>query len=66
MPQITAQTNQANFSGTKLKNVLIPIPPFKEQKAIVEKVNVLMGLCDELEQEVQTRRFDAKCIARGF
>lgn len=54
VPQITAQTNQANFSGTKLKNVLIPIPPFKEQKAIVEKVNVLMGLCDELEQEVQT------------
>ena len=53
-PQITAQTNQANFSGTKLKNVLIPIPPFKEQKAIVEKVNALMGLCDTLEQEVNT------------
>lgn len=30
-----------------------PLPPLKEQKPIVEKVNTLMGLCDSLEQEVQ-------------
>jgi type I restriction enzyme S subunit len=52
-PQITAQTNQANFSGSKLRNVLVPLPSKKEQKAIVEKVNALMSLCDALEQEVQ-------------
>lgn len=38
---------------TKLKASIIPIPPLEEQKAIVEKVNALMGLCDALEQEVQ-------------
>jgi type I restriction enzyme S subunit len=32
---------------------MLPLPPFEEQKAIVQKVNSLMGLCDRLEQEVQ-------------
>ena len=52
-PQITAQTNQANFSGSKLRNVLVPLPSKEEQIAIVEKVNALMGLCDALEKEVK-------------
>jgi len=48
-------------TGTTIKNVslftmrsfIIPLPPFEEQKAIVEKVNALMGLCDVLEKEVK-------------
>lgn len=32
----------------------IPIPPLKEQQAIVEKVNSLMTLCDELEQQIES------------
>ncbi|MBC8146920.1 MAG: restriction endonuclease subunit S [Bacteroidetes bacterium] len=32
---------------------IIPIPPLEEQKAIVEKVNTLMALCDSLEQQVK-------------
>ena len=32
--------------------VPFPLPPLEEQKAIVQKVNALMGLCDRLEQEV--------------
>lgn len=55
-PQITAQTNQANFSGSKLREVLVPLPALEEQKAIVEKVNVLMALCDQLEQEIETHQ----------
>lgn len=31
-----------------------PLPPFEEQKAIVEKVNTLMALCDQLEEAVET------------
>ena len=53
-PQITAQTNQANFSGSKLKEVLVPLPGLKEQKAIIEKVNSLIALSDQLEQEIET------------
>jgi len=45
--------NQPAINGTKLKMSVFPLPPLEEQKAIVEKVNALMGLCDALEQEVQ-------------
>ena len=34
----------------KIKKPLFPLPPKIEQKAIVEKVNFLMNLCDKLEQ----------------
>ena len=41
------------INDKNLLNAPIPIPPIEEQKAIVEKVNALMGLCDSLEQEVK-------------
>ncbi|WP_341220686.1 restriction endonuclease subunit S [Polaribacter atrinae] len=42
-----------NISRENIKLLQIPLPPIEEQKAIVQKVNTLMGLCDRLEQEVQ-------------
>jgi type I restriction enzyme S subunit len=45
--------SREGLSMTKLKLFLIPLPPLDEQKAIVQKVNALMSLCDTLEQEVQ-------------
>ena len=51
-PKVIQQNGQANFNGTKLKNIIVPIPPTEEQKAIVEKVETLMSHCDALEQEV--------------
>jgi type I restriction enzyme S subunit len=44
--------SREGLSMTKLKMFPTPLPPLEEQKAIVEKVNALMGLCDSLEQEV--------------
>lgn len=55
-PEITQQTNQANFNGTKLSNTLVPFPPLDEQKRIVLKVNELMELCDQLAEEVEYSR----------
>lgn len=43
-----------NISRDNIKLLKVPLPPLEEQKAIVEKVNALMGLCDELEHEVNT------------
>jgi type I restriction enzyme S subunit len=64
-PQITAQTNQANFSGSKLQNVLVPLPSKEEQKAIVEKVNALMELCDGLEQEVKHSQEQSELLMKS-
>ncbi|WP_208022761.1 restriction endonuclease subunit S domain-containing protein [Flavobacterium jejuense] len=37
----------------KAKELIFPLPPLGEQKAIIEKVTALMGLCDALEQEIE-------------
>ncbi|MBE7691190.1 restriction endonuclease subunit S [Tenacibaculum piscium] len=46
-------TAQKNINLGILYELKFPLPPLEEQKAIVEKVNALMSLCDKLEQEVQ-------------
>ena len=52
-PQIIQQNGQANFNGTKLKNIICPLPPLPEQHRIVAKVESLMRLCDELEASIR-------------
>lgn len=42
-----------NISMKSVKNFLIPLPPFAEQKRIVAKVDELMLLCDQLEQQTE-------------
>jgi|GEM_PF-2077717 len=46
---------QPNFGSTHLSRIYIPIPPIPEQSRIVEKINNLMALCDQLEQEIEHR-----------
>ena len=36
-----------------LEKFIIPLPPLSEQKAIVEKLDELMGYCDELEESIK-------------
>ena len=43
-----------NISMSDIKGFNIPLPTLEEQKAIVEKVNSLMALCDELEQQIES------------
>lgn len=58
--------------GTDIaKNAIVSIPPSKEQQAIVEKVNSLMALCDELEQQVdnsqtQIEQLMQSCLKEVF
>jgi type I restriction enzyme S subunit len=47
------KSQQPNMKMGDITDLLISLPPLEEQKAIVEKVNALMGLCDTLAQEVQ-------------
>jgi type I restriction enzyme S subunit len=52
-PQIIQQNGQANFNGSKLKNIICPLPPLSEQHRIVQKLNELMQTCNELEASIQ-------------
>lgn len=52
-PQIIQQNGQANFNGTKLSNILVPLPPLTEQNRIVQKLDELMHYCNELEASIK-------------
>jgi type I restriction enzyme, S subunit len=46
-------TAQPNLSATDLAKFTLPVPPLKEQHRIVAKVDELMRLCDQLEQQTE-------------
>jgi len=48
---LSVGTGQPNCNGTKLANLLIPIPPYKEQKKIMEKIARYIPLFITLKNE---------------
>ncbi|MDD3082711.1 MAG: restriction endonuclease subunit S, partial [Desulfobacterales bacterium] len=44
-------TGQPNVNGNALKSLVFALPPLAEQHRIVAKVDELMALCDQLEQQ---------------
>lgn len=50
----TGTANQGNIGSGAVLNLPIPLPPLTEQHQIVAKVNELMALCDELENQLTT------------
>ena len=43
---------QPKLALHRIGSTIIHIPPLEEQKAIVEKVDSLIALCDELEEKI--------------
>lgn len=64
-PQITQQTGQANFSGSKLKNILFPLPPLSEQQRIITKVQQLLQMTNQLQQQVAHNQTQAKQLLQA-
>ena len=48
-------TTFKEVSGKIVSHILLPLPPLKEQKRIVAKVDQLMSLCDQLEARQQKK-----------
>lgn len=48
----TSSTAQPVISGGKIYPLMIQLPPLKEQRRIVAKVDQLMALCDEMETKL--------------
>src|SRR5690606_32931788 len=46
-------TNIANINGKKLQSLLLPLPPFKEQKRIADKVERLLNKIDEAKRLIE-------------
>jgi type I restriction enzyme S subunit len=55
-PQVVQQNGQANFNGTKLQAICIPLPPLPEQSRIVAAIASLTTLCDRLRERLTARR----------
>ncbi len=51
-----AQKSMPKINQGVVLNTLFPLPPLAEQKAIVEKVDRLMNIIDQLEQQIKHRK----------
>ncbi len=47
-----------HFTGKGLSSFLVPLPPLAEQHRIVAKVDELMALCDQLENQLTSTEVD--------
>lgn len=65
-PDVIQQNGQANFNGTKLKSIPIPLPPLEEQAVIVKKVEALIKASQVLEAEVNCTRNQAKKLYQAI
>jgi restriction endonuclease S subunit len=57
--------SQASINQSQIRNILIPLPPLREQKRIVDKVDQLMTLCDELKQTVTQSKQESEMLMQA-
>lgn len=56
---------QPNINGTKLKRLLVPLPPLLEQQAIVAKIEKLFIQCDHLEIKIINNQKNAEQLMQA-
>jgi len=63
--EFDSKGQQPNLKTDHITNLLFPLPPFEEQKAIVEKVETLMLKCQALEEEIKTSEANAQMLMQA-
>jgi type I restriction enzyme S subunit len=53
---VSGTTQQVELATSTARALAVPCPPVEEQRRIVAKVDEMMALCDQLEQQQQDRR----------
>jgi len=61
----SAMKNLVSIDTLK-NNVIFPIPPLKEQKRIVEKVNQIIEMCEELQNLVDKSKLDSQMLMQAI
>jgi len=60
-----SQKNMPKINQSIVINTLIPLPPLKEQKQIVEKIESLLVLCDELENQINSLKTNTETLMQA-
>lgn len=63
--EVQTGAGREGLPKNKMDNILIPFPPFEEQKEIVRKVETLMQKCQALEQEIKTSEANAQMLMQA-
>ena len=61
----TTNNSIPDLGVNKIKNFIIPLPPFTEQRRIVKKLEQLLQLCDELQQSIQQSKMENEMLLQG-
>ncbi len=64
LEQATGITRQ-RVNLSKVRDLLIPVPPLAEQKRIVEKCDSLLSFCNQIEVRQQKRQESNRLLAKG-
>jgi len=55
-----------NLSGMALSSIVIPLPSFLEQQAIVSKLETLLEKCNKLQEEIEKMNKNSKELLRAL
>lgn len=58
-------TKQTELGVVKLKNIIIPLPPIKEQRVIVKKIDELIEKLNSLKKEVKQNKTTADLLMQS-